>query len=171
MGRFWKGVLAGVGLMAILAGASMVVFAQQDGCRPRDWLLCAADDSERWTRLQDMFGGFAPAMTEVGYHYERTFELIAEGNLEYARWQWDRVSGAIQLGYLRRPDRQPNADAIFLDTVWVALDQALANEDADAARDAFVAARAACMACHVAEARPYFNDQRLFRETAVFPPR
>jgi hypothetical protein len=166
--RFWQGVIVGIVATLVVSAGSLVVLAQSD-LRPRDWLRIAPDDTTRWQLLERMFGGFAPAMTQVAGHYQKTYDAISDGNLELARWQWDRVKTAIDLGLIRRPDRAPNAEAIFLNTAWPRLDEALADDDADAAREAFGAARNACMACHLAEERAYFNDQALFRDTATFP--
>jgi hypothetical protein len=169
---FWLGASVGAIVAILIVGGSIAVVAQQHGdLRPRDWLRIAPDDETRWQLLERSFGGFAPAMTEVRDHYGQTFEAIADGNLELARWHWDRIKTSIELGYLRRPDRQPNADAIFLHAAWPLLDEALAANDVEASRVAFIGARAACMACHLAEDRAYFNEQRLFRETATFEGR
>jgi hypothetical protein len=169
MVRFWQGLVVGGVAVLVLVVASVAVLAQEQELRPRDWLRIAPDDDARWQLLESMFGGFAPAMTSVRNHYGMTYESISDGNLELARWHWDRIKTYVQQGYLRRPDRQPNADAIFINTAWVALDDALAAGDAAEARARFLDARNACVACHVAEDRPYFNDQRLFWETAEFP--
>jgi hypothetical protein len=163
----WRPLLVSLALIVAL-GAAVSAVAQESDLRPRDWLRIAPDDDTRWRLLERMFGGFAPAMTAVRDHYGMTFESIEDGNLELAQWHWGRVKTYVEQGYLRRPDRQANSDAIFLDTSWVALDEALSANDHDASRDAFLAARNACMTCHVAEGRAYFNDQRLFRNTAAF---
>lgn len=155
-------------MLAMAIGTTVTVVAQSADLRPRDWLRIAPDDDARWRLLESMFGGFAPAMTAVRDHYGMTFESIQDGNLELAAWHWDRVETYVQQGYLRRPDRQANADAIFLDTAWAALDEALRAGDQAASETAFIAARNACMTCHVAEGRAYFNDQRLFRDTEAF---
>jgi hypothetical protein len=151
-----------------VAVAAVVGVAQEQDLRPRDWLRIAHDDDERWRLLESMFGGFAPAMTAVRDHYGMTYESIEDGNLELAQWHWGRVRTYVQQGYMRRPDRRANSDAIFLDTAWIALDEALAAGDDAASRSAFLDARNACMTCHVAEERPYFNHQRLFRRTQSF---
>ncbi|MEX2500921.1 MAG: hypothetical protein WD336_00985 [Trueperaceae bacterium] len=166
MRRFLQGFV--IGGLAVALLATTVVVAQQDDLRPRDWLLGAADDTERWSRIQGMFGGFAPAMREVRHYYEGAYESIADDNLELAQWNWGRIERSMQDGFMRRPGRQANGDAIFLDTAWVAVDEALEAGDRPAAQEAFLQARNACIACHVAEGRPYFNDQRLFWDTASF---
>jgi hypothetical protein len=166
-----KGVSIGAiaGLLALGLALTAVVGIAQDDLRPRDWLRIAADNSERFALLERMLGGFAPAMTEVRHHYGQTHEAITDGNFELAAWHWERVRRETELGYTRRPDRRANADAMFLDAAWQTLDEALATGERDAIEAGFLTARNACMACHVAEGRPYFNDQRLFHETAAFP--
>jgi cytochrome c553 len=160
--------LASMALLAFVLATAVTVVAQEQSLRPRDWLRIQPDDEARWRLLERMFGGFAPAMTAVRDHFAMTHETIEDGNLELARWHWDRVQTYVEHGYLRRPDRQANANALFLDTARVALDEALAAGDPERSRAAFLDARTACMTCHVAEGRPYFNDQRLFRSTASF---
>jgi hypothetical protein len=74
----------------------------------------------------------------------------------------------IELGYLRRPGREVNAVTMFLKGPWQPLADALAAREPAKAKATFVAARAACQACHAAERVPFMNDQARFRRTAVF---
>jgi hypothetical protein len=134
-----------------------------------NWLLDAKDDTERFTRIQQMFGGFSMAMQIVGERYDRTYDAIADGNFELANYHWKKIKEAIELGTLRRPARAANAEALFLKGPWVTVSEALTAKDKVKAREQFLMARSACMACHVAEKVPFMNEQPRFRKTAKFP--
>lgn len=136
----------------------------------KHWLLEAGSDEERFRRLEHYLGGFARSMWEVGYRYQATYDALADANLDLARYHWDKVADSIEKGYMKRPDRRPNARAMFLDGPWKVLAGDLEDGDIQNARANFQAARGACMACHAAERVPFMNDQPLFRRTAGFPP-
>jgi len=133
------------------------------------WLLDVAESDDRFMRIEQQFGGFSGAMWAVRERYERVYEALVDGNLPLAAYHWDKIGEHIRLGYLRRPGRRPNADALFLDGQWQAAGKVFQGEDIAAARAAFLEARKACMACHVAERVPFMNDQPLFRRTESFP--
>lgn len=131
-----------------------------------NWLLDASDDMERFKRIQQMFGGFSGAMLVVAERYDRAYDAIADKNYELAGYHWRKIKESIELGYLRRPARQAHSDALFLKGPWVSTNDALASKDEPKIREAFLAARSACMACHAAEQASFINEQPLFRRTA-----
>lgn len=128
------------------------------------WLLGAKDDQQRMERLHQYLAGFSKAMWETGYRFEATQAAIADNNLPLADYHWGKVRSAVENGYLKRPGRQANADQLFLDAGWQTLNQALNAPDEHDVKQAFVTARDACMACHVAEDVAFMNDQPLFRQ-------
>lgn len=75
----------------------------------------------------------------------------------------------LNVALMKRPRRTPNAEAIFLDSVWGQLDQALRDGDPTQIREAFLVQRTACMSCHTAEGYGFLNEMPLFRNTASFP--
>jgi hypothetical protein len=164
--RWTSTVARTAGALALLA--SSLTWAAADA--PDGWLQGARDDAQRFERLERYLGGFSRSMWEVGERYARVHEALQRGNHALARYHWETIKATIQNGYLKRPGRQPNADAIFLDQVWPAVDEAFASGDATRAWAGFDAARNACMSCHVAEAVPFMNDQPLFR-TLLLPGR
>lgn len=133
-----------------------------------NWLLDAENDEERFKRVEQMFAGFSGAMAEVGDRYQHTHDAIKDGNYALASYHWDKLRGAIELGYLRRPGRAANAKGLFLETAWPELKEQLTSDDSQAIQQRFQQARSACLACHVAEEVPFMNDQPLFRHTADF---
>jgi hypothetical protein len=150
------------------AGAASFAAAQAAPKPTNHWLLDAKDDKERFKRIEDMFGGFSGAMIIVGERFDRTYDAIADGNPELARYHWSKVKEAIEAGYLRRPGRETNAVHMFLEGPWKPLSDALGAKDNAKAKEAFLAARSACMACHIAEKVAFMNDQQRFRRTAAF---
>lgn len=150
-----------------LAGAAPVN-AETPAKASDNWLLDAKDDTERFQRIQQMFGGFSMAMQIVGERYDRTYDAIADGNFELANYHWKKIKETIELGTLRRPARAANAEALFLKGPWGAVSEALTAKDKVKAREQFLLARSACLACHVAEKVPFMNDQPRFRRTAKF---
>ncbi len=153
----------------VLGGAAAMA---QEPPKPSDnWLLDAKDDAERFRRIQQMFGGFSAAMLIVGERYDRTFDAVSEGNHDLALYHWKKIKEAIELGYLRRPAREANSVALFLKDPWTSVGDALASKNSEKAKEAFLSARLACLACHLAERVPFMNDQPRFRKTAAFPDR
>lgn len=151
-----------------LAGAPMVN-AEPPAKTSDNWLLEARDDTERFKRIQQMFGGFSMSMQIVGERYDRTYDAIIDGNFDLASYHWKKIKETIELGYLRRPAREANAVAIFLKGPWGTVSDALAAKDREKAKEQFLVARSACSSCHVAERVPFMNDQPRFRRTATFP--
>lgn len=131
-----------------------------------DWLI-DADEDTRAERLSSYLGGFSAAMWEVGNRWERMVQAIHDDNFELAHYHWNKIGSAIRSGYMKRPARQANADALFLDGIWKKYLATLESGDGKAIRKQFNQARDACMACHVAEDVPFMNRQPLFTELKV----
>ncbi len=151
--------------------AASIAMAQEPPKQSDNWLLDAKDDTERFKRIQQMFGGFSAAMQIVGERYDRTYDAITDGNHDLASYHWKKIKEAIELGYLRRPAREANSVALFLKGPWASAGEAIASKEMEKAKESFLAARSACLACHVAEKVPFMNDQPKFRRTASFPER
>ena len=131
-----------------------------------DWLT-DTDEETRAERLSSYLGGFSAAMWETGNRWERMARAIRDDNFELAHYHWDKIGSAIRGGYMKRPARQANADALFLDGIWKEYLETLESGDGEAIRKQFGQARDACMACHVAEDVPFMNDQPMFTELKV----
>jgi hypothetical protein len=155
----------------VICGSAFPATAQEPPERSDNWLLDAGDDTERFKRVERMFGGFSTAMQIVGERYARIYDAVAEGNFGLADYHWKKLREAIELGYLRRPAREANAVALFLENPGLSVQDALDSKKKEKARAAFASARLACMACHLAENVPFMNDQPLFRRSFTFPDR
>ena len=133
-----------------------------------NWLLDAADDTERFRRLQIYLRGFDQPMLEVGQRYLAVFDAIKDRNYDLADYQWDKVKVTINTALMKRPARTQNAEGMFLDGVWGQMDEAIKSKDQGRVEKQFANVRQICMACHVAEKVPFMNDMPLFRSTASF---
>jgi hypothetical protein len=141
----------------------------QDKPLSGNWLLDARTDEERFRRLQVYSGGTDQQMWQVGYRYEQVYRAIVDQNWELGAHHWGKLRDVFNVALMKRPNRTPNAEALFLNNEWRLLAEALKAGDAAAARKTFAAERQACLACHVAEGMAFLNDTPIFRGTASFP--
>lgn len=95
-----------------------------------DWLLNAPDDIARFKLLQTYLRGFDQPMWEVGERYQSTYDALADKNYELAEYHWDKIKATIVNGYLKRPKRQDNADAMFVKNIWDDVNKAFLSKDA-----------------------------------------
>ncbi len=151
----------------LLAALPFAPWADDDEQRPDTWLRGADDEGARFERLERYLGGFSAAMREVGERYERTWEALQRGNTELAEYHWEKIGDAIRGGYLKRPGRQANSDALFLDTAWPEALEAIRSGDPERAWRGFAKGRRACLQCHGAEGVEFMNDQPIFTDLAV----
>jgi hypothetical protein len=135
-----------------------------------NWLLDAIDDGERFRRIQIYAGGTYEQMWQIGYRYEQVYRAIVDENWELGLHHWTKLRDVFNVALMKRPNRTPNAEAIFLDTTWKLLEDALKSAEADDIRETFLVERGTCMACHAAEQMAFLNDTPIFRDTATFPP-
>ncbi|HUF73651.1 MAG TPA: hypothetical protein VMR74_12210 [Gammaproteobacteria bacterium] len=120
-----------------------------------DWLLDAVDDEERFRRIQIYAGGTYEQMWQIGYRYEQVYDAILNENLELALHHWGKLRSVFNVALMKRPNRTPNAELMFLNESWGRLDDALRQNDIDDSRQIFLQERVICMACHVAEGMPF----------------
>ena len=177
-----KHIICIVAMASCLAGT--VVQAQSESRLPKgingleqgqakppsaNWLLDAKDDSERFRRIQIYAGGTYEQMWQVGYRYQQVYQAIIDENWELAGHHWGKLWAVFNVALMKRPNRTPNAEALFLDGSWGRFNEALESRDAVVIRQSFLNQRGVCMACHAAEKMPYLNDTPIFRDTAGFP--
>lgn len=139
------------------------VYAQDQGQgTSNNWITDAPSDAERFQRIQKYLRGFDEAMHEVGERYEKIHEALEAENYDLALYHWDKIKLTIENGYMKRPARKANAEAILLDATWEKTKKAFASRDKEQAWQGFELARSACMAFHHAEKVGYINNQPLF---------
>jgi hypothetical protein len=133
-----------------------------------NWLLDAKDDRERFRRIQIYAGGTYEQMWQIGYRYEQVYQAIVDENWELGLHHWTKLRDVLNVALMKRPNRTPNAEAMFLDNTWQQLEDALEGAQANEIRETFLVERGTCMACHVAEQMAFLNDTPVFRNTASF---
>lgn len=142
----------------------------QDKAPPTgNWLLDARTDEERFRRLQIYSGGTDQQMWQIGYRYEQVYRAIVDENWELGTHHWGKLRDVLNVALMKRPNRTPNAEALFLNSTWKTLDDALKSKNSASARQTFLTERDSCMACHVAEGMAFLNNTPIFRDTARFP--
>ena len=132
------------------------------------WLRDADSDGDCFRKLEINLRGFDEPMREVGHRYQAVYDAIKDKNYGLADSHWDKVKVAINGGPMKRPARTQNAEGMFLDSAWGAMDEAIKSKDHARIVKQFEATRQVCMACPTAEKVPFMNDQPLFRNTASF---
>lgn len=141
----------------------------QAGPPDANWLLGAKDDEERFRRLQIYAGGTDQQMWQIGYRYEEVYQAIIGEHWELAEHHWGKLRAVLNVALMKRPNRTPNAEAMFLDENWQVLADAIKAKNIEQAREAFLLERTACMSCHIAEGYEFINDTSIFKETESFP--
>lgn len=134
-----------------------------------DWLLGAANDEQRFKRLEGNLRGFSAQMIEVGERFLRLHTAVSTRNYDLALYQLDKIKAAMDAGIIKRPRRKANADFFFFDAAYPAAEQAFKSGDRAKALAAFSGLRDACMACHKAENIPFMNEQPVFWRTHSVP--
>jgi hypothetical protein len=185
MTRLTQIIMASLGLLAVVA-VTAAALAQtkepprfpaglsglaegQDKPPSNNWLLDARTDAERFRRLQVYSGGTDQQMWQMGYRYEQVYRAIVDQNWQLGAYHWGKLRDVFNVALMKRPNRTPNAEAMFLTNDWRLLDAALKAGDGAAVRKTFLAERQACLACHVAEGMAFLNETPIFRGTASFP--
>ena len=141
----------------------------QAGPPNANWLLNASDDEERFRRIQIYAGGTYEQMWQIGYRYQQLYHAIVDENWELGLHHWGKLRDVFNVALMKRPNRTPNAEAMFLANGWAQLDEALRSGEPARIRQTFLTERGLCMACHVAEGMPFLNDTPIFRDTGAFP--
>ena len=152
-------VRIGLATMVLMCGTA---YAEPSEKKSPDWLTGAGSDAERFELLQKYLRGFDQPMWEVGERFRSIHEALSRDNYELAAYHWEKIRITIQNGYLKRPARKANAEAILLNSTWAEVKAAFDTKHADTAWAGFEKARHACMTCHTAESVPYMSNQPLF---------
>lgn len=139
------------------------------GAKPNDWLLNAPDDRMRFELLQRYLRGFDQPMWEVGERFQSIYDALGDENYELAAYHWKKIKTTIVNGYMKRPKRKANAEALFVNGAYEPVLQGFRSNNRAKAWDAFALAHRTCQACHQAEGVAFINNQPLFRLTKRKP--
>jgi hypothetical protein len=158
-------LIAVISFVFVFAAVPIVA---QNKTPTNNWLLDAPDDTVRIQLLQRYLRGFDQPMWEIGHRYQGLYDALEHENYDLALYHWDKIRTTMQNGYLKRPARRANADAVFLDPIWADAKSAFESRESKQAWEGFALARGGCIACHEAENVGWMNDQDLFDNT--LPP-
>jgi hypothetical protein len=143
-GRWFAGLV--VTLLALGAGIGLHPGHAQ-APRPGGWL--GALPAEKQTEAIDrQLRGFDLAMMEVNYRYTDMYFGAMEGNWDYALYTGEKIAWALENGF----ERRANGEAIFLRGPYPLVLDAIKKKDIALFKQRFDSLRAACNACHAAEA-------------------
>ncbi len=107
--------------------------------------------------IERQFRGFETTMAEVASRYTETDFGGIDGNWAYAQHMAHEMGEALVTGLERRPQHRKNAEALFLKGPYPQLMDAIKAKDAKPFKQRIEALRAACTACHAAEAHPFIK--------------
>ena len=133
------------------------LFAENNYSTKSNWLLETKTDKEKFKAIQKQLRGFDLAMVEVGYRFNSFYFAINDKNYDLAQYQWDKIKKAIENGTQRRPKRKKNSEAMFLDSEYKAMSEALDSKNAKDIQKEYEKTKRLCNACHVAEKVPFIH--------------
>jgi hypothetical protein len=165
-------IALGVVFAALIAVVAYVFFSQSknpNSASSNHWITEASNDTERFERIEKYLRGFDQPMWEVGERYQHMYQALKDKNYDLALYHWEKIKITIENGAMKRPAREENAKAIFLDDLWQSVYDEIASRDHNRAWEGFDMARDSCMSCHTAEKVEFVNNQPLFRNTE--PPK
>jgi hypothetical protein len=123
---------------------------------PGGWYKRLGPDA-RAAAIERQFRGFETAMAEVAYRYTEMYFGALDGNWDYAGHMGATMASALTTGLERRPQFRKNADALFLKGPYPQVMDAIKAKDLAAFKQRIETMRAACTACHAAEAHPFIK--------------
>jgi len=93
----------------------------------------------------------------VSYRYTEMYFGAIDGNWGYAQHMGQTLADALTNGLERRPQYRKNVDALFLKGPYPQVMDAIKAKDVALFKQRIEAMRAACTACHAAEAHPFIK--------------
>ncbi len=132
-------------------------FAQNSYSTKSNWLLDTNSTDAKFHKIQKQLRGFDLAMVEVGYRFNGFYFAIKDKNYPLANYHWDKIKKAIENGIIRRPKREGNSKAMFLDSEYKSMKEALSSGDDKKIWEEYGKAKGVCNACHKAERVPFIE--------------
>jgi hypothetical protein len=126
------------------------------GKTEKGWLLRLGPDA-RVAAIERQFRGFETTMAEVAYRYTEMYFGALDGNWGYAEHMAHTMGDALTTGLERRPQLRKSADAVFLKGPYPQIMDAIRTKDVALFKQRVEGLRAACTACHAAEAHPFIK--------------
>ena len=120
----------------------------------QDWLT--GDTQQKLETITNHLRGFDMAMVETGYRYSELYWAGNDSNWDYAHYQIEKISLALERGLERRPARAASAES-FMNHAIPEMEKAIESEDPDLFQKEFENFTQSCNACHAAEQVPHFT--------------
>lgn len=111
----------------------------------------------RAAAIERQLRGFETTMAEVAYRYTEMYFGGVDGNWGYAEHMAHELGNAIALGLERRPQYRKSAETLFLKGPYPQVMEAIKAKNLNLFKQRVETLRAACTACHTAEAHPYIK--------------
>jgi len=120
------------------------------------WLQRLGPDA-RVAAIERQLRGFETTMAEVAYRYTEMYFRALDGNWAYAQHMAHTMGEALTTGLERRPQFRKSADTLFLKGPYLQITDAIKAKDLVLFKQRVEGLRAACTACHAAEAHPFIK--------------
>jgi len=150
------GLGAAAGWEAVRAQGHSHSQTQSHAADPGGWYKRLSPDA-RAAAIERQLRGFETTMAEVAYRYTEMYFGGIDGNWEYAAHMGHELGGAVSVGLERRPQYRKNAEALFLKGPYLEVMDAIKAKDLALFKQRIETLRAACTACHAAEAHPFIK--------------
>lgn len=119
-----------------------------------DWIKGSEED--QLEIIEEQFGGFSQAMSEIGYRYQELYWAGKDENWKYADYQLEHIDEALEAGLVRRPKRAQSAEHFITYTI-PEMEKAIASKDTAAFNKSFEQLRIDCRNCHIAERHEFIE--------------
>lgn len=131
------------------------VMPEDTGSGKTTWLK--GDVDEKFAQIEKHLRGLDVAMAEIGYRYGELYFAAREQNWEYADYQTEKISLAMELALERRPKRL-EASRAFIEKDLPDLKAAISSRNIDRLRSSLDRLHNSCIDCHRAENVLHFRD-------------
>ncbi|MFU8843755.1 MAG: hypothetical protein ACNA7V_08110 [Bacteroidales bacterium] len=143
-------------LFIIVLTAGLIACNQQAETEEAQGAWITGSKTEMIMTIENQFGGFDPAMVEIGYRYQELYWAGQDENWEYAGHQVEHIQIALENGLQRRPERAKSAEH-FQNDVLPGMENAITGENVEEFTRNFNLLTTACNSCHTLEDVPFFN--------------
>lgn len=145
------GAVLGMGLRDLVCEPVTVAIAQiPQVSNPASATWIQGSDESKFGLIERQLRGFDITMMEVGYRYDELKSAVESRNVEYARYQAEKIAHTIRLGIERRPKRASSANP-FLEIAVPQMLTAINTGQLDELNRALHAFHNGCIQCHRSE--------------------
>lgn len=125
--RHWGVAAAMITLTVFVHGS----FAQapQAQAGSKNWITEAANQAERFQRIERYLRGFGQPMWELGERYEKLHAALIRESFGLASYDSAEIKLTIENGTMKRPGRRGSVDVFLLVGKWDSVTEALGSSD------------------------------------------